>query len=73
MNRFYFDLASPECWLVAERVNSVLPVVPEWQPILLDGLPGGEAIDAWRCATDREIAMLEVERLAEQRVDPLGG
>ena len=32
---FYYDLASPECWLVAERINSVLPEVPVWQPLHL--------------------------------------
>jgi 2-hydroxychromene-2-carboxylate isomerase len=64
---FYYDLVAPEAYLAAERVNAVLPIVPEWEPILLDRLPGGEAIDAWRCATDREIAMMEMERLAAKR------
>lgn len=32
---FYFDFASPECWLAAERVNWTLPEVPVWQPIRL--------------------------------------
>ncbi len=31
---FYYDLADPECYLVAERVMSELPVVPEWEPVL---------------------------------------
>jgi 2-hydroxychromene-2-carboxylate isomerase len=30
---FYFDFASPECWLAAERVNRELPVVPVWTPV----------------------------------------
>jgi 2-hydroxychromene-2-carboxylate isomerase len=64
---FYFDLVSPEAYLAAERVNSVLPVVPEWEPILLARLPGGEALDAWRCGTEREIEMIEMERLAARR------
>jgi 2-hydroxychromene-2-carboxylate isomerase len=34
---FYYDLGSPYSYLAAERVNSVLPVVPVWQPILLGG------------------------------------
>lgn len=33
---FYFDLASPECYLAAERVASVLPAPPEWEPIVGD-------------------------------------
>jgi len=30
---FYYDLGSPYAYLAAERVNSALGVVPEWQPI----------------------------------------
>lgn len=32
---FLYDLSSPECWLVAERINGELPVVPVWQPVFL--------------------------------------
>jgi 2-hydroxychromene-2-carboxylate isomerase len=31
---FYYDLGSPGCYLVAERIMSELPVVPEWEPVL---------------------------------------
>jgi 2-hydroxychromene-2-carboxylate isomerase len=31
---FYYDLADPDSYLVAERVMSELPVVPEWEPVL---------------------------------------
>jgi 2-hydroxychromene-2-carboxylate isomerase len=31
---FYYDLGSPDCYLVAERIMSELPVVPEWEPVL---------------------------------------
>lgn len=31
---FYYDLGDPECYLVAERINSELAIVPEWVPIL---------------------------------------
>ena len=31
---FFYDLGSPECYLVAERINGSLPVVPEWEPVL---------------------------------------
>ena len=65
--RFYYDFVAPEAYLVAERVNAVLPVVPEWEPVLLERLPGGEALDAWRCAAEREIAMSEIERIAARR------
>ncbi|MGI8903459.1 MAG: DsbA family protein [Solirubrobacteraceae bacterium] len=31
---FYYDLGSPACYLVAERIMSELPVAPEWEPVL---------------------------------------
>jgi 2-hydroxychromene-2-carboxylate isomerase len=31
---FYYDLGSPACYLVAERIMASLPVVPEWEPVL---------------------------------------
>jgi 2-hydroxychromene-2-carboxylate isomerase len=30
---FYYDLGDPECYLVAERISSALPVAPEWEPV----------------------------------------
>jgi 2-hydroxychromene-2-carboxylate isomerase len=33
---FYYDLGSPECYLAAERIMAALPVVPEWEPVMLD-------------------------------------
>jgi 2-hydroxychromene-2-carboxylate isomerase len=35
---FYYDLGSPGCYLVAERIMAELPVVPEWEPVLGSGL-----------------------------------
>ncbi len=37
---FYYDLGSPESYIVAEQVMAALPVVPEWEPILAADLPG---------------------------------
>ena len=70
---FLYDLASPECYLAAERAADVLGVVPEWEPVLLADLPGAGALDAFRCADEREIHLLEVERRAARRAagDPL--
>jgi 2-hydroxychromene-2-carboxylate isomerase len=31
---FYYDLGSPRCYLLAERIMAELPVVPEWEPVL---------------------------------------
>jgi 2-hydroxychromene-2-carboxylate isomerase len=48
---FYYDLGSPGCYLLAERVMSELPVVPEWEPVHagsldLDGWAGADPPDA---------------------------
>jgi 2-hydroxychromene-2-carboxylate isomerase len=64
---FYYDLVSPDAYLAAERVNAVLPVVPEWQPILLSELEGGEELDAWRCEAERDSVMEDVARRAARR------
>jgi 2-hydroxychromene-2-carboxylate isomerase len=31
---FFYDLGSPDAYLVAERIMAELPVVPEWEPVL---------------------------------------
>ncbi len=31
---FFYDLASPDCYLLAERIMGELPVVAEWEPVL---------------------------------------
>jgi 2-hydroxychromene-2-carboxylate isomerase len=30
---FYYDLGSPGCYLLGERVMGELPIVPEWEPV----------------------------------------
>jgi 2-hydroxychromene-2-carboxylate isomerase len=37
--RFYYQLASPACYLTAERIVTELPVVPEFVPVLWDAVP----------------------------------
>jgi 2-hydroxychromene-2-carboxylate isomerase len=49
---FYYDLGSPQCYIVAETIMATLPVVPEWEPVL------GSKIGA--AEVDRE----HIERLA---------
>jgi 2-hydroxychromene-2-carboxylate isomerase len=60
---FYFDFTSPEAYLAAERVIQTLPYPAEWIPI--------RAPRAWddgfRCAQERDIARLEIERVAASR------
>jgi 2-hydroxychromene-2-carboxylate isomerase len=61
---FYFDLASPDAYLAAERVLHVLPGPAEWQPVLAHDLgrraPMGEE---WRRAL--------AARTQELRLQPL--
>jgi 2-hydroxychromene-2-carboxylate isomerase len=40
---FYFDLASPGSYLVAERILQTLPVATEWIPVVARELPGHDA------------------------------
>ncbi len=43
---FYYDLGSPYCYLVAERLPAALPAMPEWEPVLASELSAvGEAVD----------------------------
>jgi 2-hydroxychromene-2-carboxylate isomerase len=64
---FYFDLADPEAYLVAERILRVMPVATEWVPVLARDLPGAERYDAFRCAHERDIALMRIERTAAER------
>ena len=40
---FYYDLGSPECYIVAERIMTALPVFPEWEPVLGSRLGAADA------------------------------
>ena len=62
---FYYDLGSPYSWLTAERIHQVLPVVAEWQPILLGGIWQPSGGRSWGVTERREEHMSEVERRAE--------
>jgi 2-hydroxychromene-2-carboxylate isomerase len=50
--------------LAAERINSMFPVVPVWQPILLGALFKRFDRDSWANGPGREEGMREVERRA---------
>jgi 2-hydroxychromene-2-carboxylate isomerase len=60
---FYYDLASPEAYLTAERCAGVLGTVPEWQPVLLSGLRAGE-LGPFRCAAEVDAYREDIERRA---------
>ncbi len=51
---FYFDLASPECYLAAERISELLPVPAHWVPVA--GI-----------VAERSVDRVRIERLACER------
>jgi 2-hydroxychromene-2-carboxylate isomerase len=59
---FYYDLGSPRCYLLAERIMADLPVVPEWEPVLAVDLGIDEP------ELDRDAIELLVD---ERRMQPL--
>ena len=63
---FYFDLGSPYAYLVAERVESVIPAPVRWQPVLLGGLFKLNGRSSWALGDDRrrEAGRAEIERRA---------
>ena len=63
---FYFDLASPEAYLVAERVISLLPAAV-WIPVLAVRLPAADTLEGFRCAADRAAFFDRIERSAARR------
>lgn len=63
--RFFYDLASPDAYLAAERVMHVLPEVPEWIPVRLGGLAAG-GVGSFRCAEEEQIFRADVEERARR-------
>jgi 2-hydroxychromene-2-carboxylate isomerase len=63
---FYYDLGSPYSYLAAERLQSVLPVMPVWQPILLGGIWQQSGGRSWGVTDEREAGQAEVERRAAE-------
>lgn len=57
--RFYYDFASPESYLVAERALHALGAVPEWIPVAFDA-------PAFRCAEEIASYREDVERRAAE-------
>jgi 2-hydroxychromene-2-carboxylate isomerase len=59
---FYFDLGSPESYLVAERILTTMPVPCEWIPIRAGDLPdGGAPVD--RAAIEARAAALDLQAI----------
>ena len=64
---FYYDFNSPYAWLAAERINSVLPEPPVWQPISYSHVIQHTGMPPWSVGSGREKQMEEIERLAAKR------
>ena len=56
--RFYYDLASPEAYLVAERALHALGEVPEWIPVQVS------EVGPFRCQAEIDSYREDVERRA---------
>jgi 2-hydroxychromene-2-carboxylate isomerase len=51
---FYYDLGSPQSYIVAETIMATLPVVPEWEPVL-----GSEIAATGAAGTEVDRARIE--------------
>jgi 2-hydroxychromene-2-carboxylate isomerase len=61
--RFFYDLASPDAYLAAERVVTVLGAVPEFVPVRVAELAAG-GVGGFRCAEEEATYRMEFERRA---------
>jgi 2-hydroxychromene-2-carboxylate isomerase len=66
---FYYDLGSPACYLLAERIMAELPVVPEWEPVLGASL-GLHAPEPDRETIERTAHQLGIQPLRWPRSQP---
>jgi len=57
---FYLDLASPECYLTAERILAMMPVAVQWIPVHLTPAPPTDAERAAIAVVARERALQPV-------------
>jgi 2-hydroxychromene-2-carboxylate isomerase len=64
---FYYDLNSPYAWLAAERINSLLPGPPVWQPISFGFILRHSGRTPWSMGPGRDDGVAEVERRAADR------
>jgi 2-hydroxychromene-2-carboxylate isomerase len=63
--RFLYDFNSPYAYLAASRVDDVLPVPPEWQPIAFAFVLRARGRDPWSLHPEqRAVGVAECERRA---------
>jgi 2-hydroxychromene-2-carboxylate isomerase len=70
---FFYDFSSPYSYLTAARIDDVLPVKAEWQPIIFGGLMGAIGKVSWslRKCPARDAQMRECEERAAELGLPL--
>jgi 2-hydroxychromene-2-carboxylate isomerase len=69
---FYFDLASPLCYLAAERILPALGMPAAWHPVLAGELPHNELVAAFGRVGEQEAIREHVARRAtELSLQPL--
>ena len=59
---FFYDLGHPDCYLAAERINTALGVVPEWEPVVAAEL-GISYAETERAELARQIESLGLQPL----------
>jgi 2-hydroxychromene-2-carboxylate isomerase len=66
---FFYDFYSPYSYLAAERVNSVMPVVPEWRPISFGHILKQSGRRPWSFdqGDDHDTHWAEIDERAGQR------
>ena len=66
---FFYDFYSPYSYLAAERVNSVMPVVPEWRPISFGHILKQSGRRPWSFdqGNDHDAHWSEIEARAAER------
>ncbi|HEX4719513.1 MAG TPA: DsbA family protein [Thermoleophilaceae bacterium] len=65
---FYYDFSSPYAWLAAERVDSVLPVPPVWQPVSFGHILQASGREPWSFhEPSKSDGIAEIERRAAER------
>jgi 2-hydroxychromene-2-carboxylate isomerase len=65
---FFYDFNSPYAWLAAERVNSVLPVPPVWQPVSFGHILKVTEREPWSFhEPTKSEGVAEIERRAAER------
>ena len=65
---FFYDFNSPYAWLAAERVNTVLPVPPVWQPVSFGHILQSSGREPWSFhEPSKSEGIAEIERRAAER------